>query len=208
MATLNGLFVTTLAITYLVPVVSAVVQRRQAAALVTALGTTAEDAVVSAWNGRDFAFLDQQLPGIAQSIMLTAQQHLAYPVLHEFRSAQPGTASERTLALLDDMLTLLERGVQPPARLQPATVLVVRTAIDQARGLMPVKDARGALPPLPDVTVLAARGIPTCSPGEFATATAELAERRRHLAALVGAAAWRWPNRPAEGGGASPDGPG
>lgn len=40
-ATLNGLLVLTLAITFLVPVVGAVAQRRQQAALIHALGHTA-----------------------------------------------------------------------------------------------------------------------------------------------------------------------
>ena len=88
-ATLNGLFVVTLAITFLVPVVSAVVDRRQHASFISALGDSAEDVVVAAWTGRDFAFLQQQLPGLAQQILLTAQRHLSYPVLHDFRSRSP-----------------------------------------------------------------------------------------------------------------------
>ena len=193
-ATLNGLFVVTLAITFLVPVLSAVVERRQHASFISALGDTAEDVVVSAWNGHDFAFLQQQLPTVAQQILLTAQRHLAYPVLHDFRSGEPHAASERSLALLDDVLTLLEHGVDPSVRLDTPTATVTRFAIDEAVRLMPEADTK-ATPALPDLRILADAGIPTRPAREFAARADELAARRSHLAALVEAAAWRWPNR-------------
>ncbi|HVM19107.1 MAG TPA: hypothetical protein VM307_04035, partial [Egibacteraceae bacterium] len=195
LATLNGLFVVTLAITYLVPVVSAVVERRQLAALVTALGDSVEEVVVSAWNGNDFSFLEQQLPTISQQILLTAQRHLAYPVLHDFRSSEPHSASERTLALLDDVVLVLDCGVEPAVRVSSPVIRTMRFAIDEARRLMPVGVNAQEPPPLPDLPHIAERGIPTGDPLEFAAAAERLADRRRHLAALVEAAAWRWPNR-------------
>ena len=194
-ATLNGLFIVTLAITFLIPVVSAVVDRRQQAALVNGLGETAEQVVASAWDGHSFAFLDQQLPTVAQQILLTAERHLAYPVLHDFRSREPHAASERTLALLDDVVTLLDAGVDASVRLHPATVRVMRSAIDEARRLMPVGPGDAEPPAAPDLEALREHGIPTCPPEQFSAAVASLAERRRHLNALASAAGWGWPNR-------------
>ena len=200
-ATLNGLFVATLAITYLVPVVSAVVERRQQAALVNALGDTAEAVVVSAWNGRDFSFLEQQLPTVAQQILLTAQRHLAYPVLHDFRSREAHAASERTLALLEDVVLLVDAGVDPSVRVSEPVVTTMRFAIDEARRLMPVEDVASEPPPLPDIGQLAARGIPVADRSVLDAAGEKLTERRRHLAALIQAAAWQWPNSAAQRGG-------
>ena len=199
LATLNGLFVATLAITYLVPVVSAVVDRRQLAATVNTLGSTAEDVVVGAWNGRDFSFLEQQIPVLAQQVMLTAQRHLAYPVLHDFRSREPHTASERTLALLEDVALLVDHGVDDSVRVLGPVLKNLRGAIDEARRLMPV-ESKGDPPPLPDLKTVAEHGIPTRDASEFAAAGEEVAERRRALAALVKAAAWQWPNLPGEAG--------
>lgn len=194
---LNGLVVATLAVTYLVPVVSAVVERRQLASLVTALGTTAEDVAIGAWNGEDFSYLESQLPTLAQQILLTAQRHLAYPVLHDFRSSDPRTASERTLALLDDVVTMLHSGVAPEVALPAPVVRTVRFAIDEASRLMPT-EAVGHVPPPPDLGALQAAGIPTRPSKEFEPALHAQADRRRRLASLVDAAAWRWPNRAGE----------
>ena len=193
-ATLNGLFVATLAITYLVPVLSAVVERRQQAALVNALGDTAECVVVSAWNGRDFSFLEQQLSMVSQHVLLTAQRHLAYPVLHDFRSQDEHTASERTLALLDDVVLLVDKGVDTTVRLSDPVIQTMRFSIDEARRLMPIEDSADEVPPLPDLEPLATHGIPVVDDSAFAAAADEFIERRRHLAAMVQAAAWEWPN--------------
>lgn len=193
-ATLNGLFITTLAITYLVPVVSAVVERRQMAAMITSLGTTAEEVMTAAWNGADFSYLDRQLPGIAQQIMLTAERHIAYPVLHDFRSRDVNTASERTLAMVDDVLTLLEHGVDPSVRIEPATIGVARSAIAHARQLMPVGLENGDAPPLPNLEILAAQGIPTRTVAQFTLGASGLADHRCRLAALVKGGRWEWPN--------------
>ena len=197
-ATLNGLFITTLAITYLLPVVSAVVERRQMAAMVTALGTTAEEVVVTAWNGSDFSYFDQRLPEIAQQIMLTAERHIAYPVLHDFRSSDIERASERTLAMVDDVLTLLEHGVDPAIRIEPATIAVTRSAIANARELMPVGLDGGDPPPLPNLEILVAHGIPTRSETQFTLGASGLSEHRCRLAALVEGGRWKWPNSVAE----------
>ena len=196
---LNGLFVVTLAITYMVPVVSAVVERRQFAALINALGSTAEEVVASAWNGRDFSYLEQQLPTVAQQVLLTAQRHLAYPVLHDFRSSERHAASERTLALLDEAVTLVEHGVAEAVRLPPPLVRTVRFAVDEACRLMPLEaSTEMPVPPPPDLTALVDAGIPTVPQSEFVAAVDGLVERRRHLALLVRAAGWQWPNRPAD----------
>ena len=197
-ATLNGLFVATLAITYLIPVLSAVVERRQQAALVNALGDTAEAVVVGAWNGSDFSFLEQQLPTISQHILLTAQRHLAYPVLHDFRSREPHAASERTLALLDDVILLVDAGVDPSVRVSEPPITMMRFAIDEARRLMPVEKLASEAPPLPSLEELAAHGIPVSDPSGLQAAAEKFTERRRHLAALVQAAAWTWPNTPGQ----------
>ena len=107
LAALNGLFTVTLSITYLLPVV----ERRRFAAMVSSLGGTAEEAVTLGWNGRDFSMLESQLSTLAQHIQLNAQRQLAYPVLNDFQSSDPSTASARSLALLDDVVTILEHGV-------------------------------------------------------------------------------------------------
>lgn len=82
LATGSGLVLVTLSITYLVPVVSAVVQRRQLAGQIASLGGSGTEIVVRGWDGATFGTLTQQLSTLLPSLHLLRLQHLTYPVLH------------------------------------------------------------------------------------------------------------------------------
>ena len=60
----QGFAVITLSITYIVPIVSAVTQKRQLAVLISYLGANPETIVTRAWNGRGFGWLEPQLMGL------------------------------------------------------------------------------------------------------------------------------------------------
>lgn len=61
LASANGFFLFTLAIAYLLPVIAAVVVKRQIALYISALGGTPDDILIRAWNGKDFGQLSQHL---------------------------------------------------------------------------------------------------------------------------------------------------
>lgn len=111
LAAFSGLFLVTLSITYLLNVVTAVVDQRSLATTVSLLGDGAHD-TVQRWHRRPGGAdsLDEQLGQLAPQVVRLAQQHLAYPVLHRFA----GTAAQRSapvaLAVLCDVLQLLEDG--------------------------------------------------------------------------------------------------
>jgi hypothetical protein len=83
LASFSGLVVVTLAITYLLSVVSAVVARRALAAHVSALGRTGGEIVAGDWTAGGFsgAFV-QHLVALTGGLSAVSQQHYAYPVLH------------------------------------------------------------------------------------------------------------------------------
>ena len=56
-------------------------------------GETPADILGNAWNGNTFEPLTIHLANLAPSLSRLAQQHMAYPILHYFHSA------ERSLAL-------------------------------------------------------------------------------------------------------------
>src|SRR5690606_27804215 len=58
LASLSGLFLMTLAVTYLVSLLGGVVQKRAFASQVAALGSTPEELVLHAWDGRGFPGLE------------------------------------------------------------------------------------------------------------------------------------------------------
>lgn len=105
---LSGVALITLALAWILPVVSAVVQKRAFAARISALGGSPQEIITRAWNGRNLGDLNLQLLPLIPEVSLLAQRHLAYPVMHYFHSSAQRTAVGPRLAALDDALTLID----------------------------------------------------------------------------------------------------
>lgn len=193
-ASINGLFLITLAITYLLPVISATAQKRQLAAVISDLGRTPAEIVLRAWDGTGFEGLTTHLSQLLPMIELHAQRHAAYPVLHYFHSPTRRTAASPSLAALDEALLLLTAGahpdVRPPAAavepLQHALAGLMATLVDQY--IRPADNP----PPVPDLDVLSDAGIPVVDPEAFRAAAAEREEHRLLMRAFVEDDGWMW----------------
>lgn len=195
LAALNGLIVTTVAITYLLSVLSAVIAVRQLAAYINAVGETPQGFVVTGWDdGRGFSGLADHLSSMTPGLLHTSQSHLAYPILHYFRSERAEVAPGPAVALLDEALTLLEHGVAPGHRPPPAVVQPLRNAIDTFLDRLEPRYVRAAdeVPPPPILSGLREAGIPTVDGDEFAAAVAERRRHRRLLLAMVREEGWEW----------------
>ncbi len=193
-ASANGFFLVTLSITYLVPVVSAVMQKRQLALYITSLGGTPDEIITRAWNGQGFGQLDQHLIALTPMIIGLAESYLAYPVLHYFHSVERSKATSLSLAALDEALTLLQYGVEESYRPEPVALAPVRratTAFLQTLKSAYIKAAPDSLG-LPPLDLLRAAGIPTVSDEEFRKAIQQVSGRRQLLLALVQNDGWNW----------------
>ncbi|MGY2085735.1 potassium channel family protein [Blastococcus sp. SYSU DS0539] len=196
LASFSGLALVTLSITYLFSVMSAVVARRAAATQLHGLGDSAQEIVVGGWDGDRFSpVLTQQLLQLPAQLASVAEQHLAYPVLHYFRSVRATASAPVAIARLDDALLLLGTAVAPDLRPPAAAVLPVRRVIDRyvetaTHGRTPLHDVRP--PPEPGLDRLADAGIPLGDPGEWRRALDAAAPRRARLRRLVEDAGWEW----------------
>lgn len=76
-ATVSGLALTTAAITYIFPVVTAATQRTQQASVITALGGQAHRIVLNAYDNGSVRYLEPVLIQLTDGLLLTAQRHLA-----------------------------------------------------------------------------------------------------------------------------------
>jgi hypothetical protein len=188
----NGLLFLTLGISYLVPVASAVGERRQLAQYILSLGQTPERVLTQAWTGRDFGSLGQHLVALAPMVHLVGERHLTYPVLAYFHSAREQASSSIGVVVLDEALTLLRHGVDCEARPDAASVDALRRALgaflETVAGAFVAKDLQ-PLPP-PDLRLLREAGIPTVGDGPFASALAADEDRRRLLARLLAHDGW------------------
>lgn len=180
----TGLFLISLSVTYLLPVTSAAVASRSFASAAGALGDTAEDVVLGAWDG-DRVHLTEELRQLALSLSLLAEQQLAYPVLHLFESSDQRTSAPLAIAQLDDVLTLLDGvdpRVAPPAAPRRQLRAAIRTyARTYGAGVRSEEDA----PPVPATAPLAAAGIPLGDPAAYTRSALELDAHRAEVRGLV-----------------------
>ena len=189
-AVMSGLGLTTLAITYLVPVVSAVVARRVQANTIAGMGDTPQDVVISGLRGHGFPYFEHRLQTLSDSILETAERHLSYPVLHYFHSGHRHVDLRTQAYVLDEAVTLLQHGVTGESRPHPAVLDSTRHAIVQLveRATDAPSDA-GAPPPL-DLTPLRGAGVSTVDRDAFRASLADLSDHRRRMGHFASESLW------------------
>lgn len=195
LASLSGLFFITLSITYLLPVLSAVMDKRQLAAVIHDLGATPTGIVANNWDGAGFDDLMLQLSlSIGPELHLHAERHLAYPVLHYFHSRERNTSLPLNLAALDEALMLLRCAVAPEARPRSAKLDAVEAPISHLLAMLGgrVLDRPGNDPALPSLDDLRQAAVPLQKEPRLVEAAAGRRERRRRLLAFVREAGWSW----------------
>ena len=189
-----GLSVITIAITYLIQVMSAEIQKRQLALQISVMGGSPTGLLRSSWDGRSGEF-EGIATNLVPQILSHAQHHLAYPIIHYFHSTNPTESSSLSLAALDETVTLLLVCVPPEHRPSDMVLRSVRAAVTaylltlKADFLMPSEKEL----PLPDFSELHRLGFPLVS--DSAAVAGEyhrLEERRRMLRAVVEFAGWSW----------------
>lgn len=191
----TGFFLITLSVTYLLSVISAVVDKRAFASSVHALGRTPSAMVLAGWNGHDLRSLDRQLAQLSTQLSRLTEQYLSYPVLQYYHAARAEKSPALAVAMLDDALLLLHVGVAPEARPSPADLAALRSTVEtfletlDVAFIGPAKDT----PPPPDLTRLRTAGVPTVSDDDFAAVLRESEDRRRKLLGSVRNDGWTWP---------------
>lgn len=195
-ASLSGLIVLSLAISYVLPVIQAAVDRRGTAAALWGLGETPEEIVRTMWDlDRGCSAFEQHLIGLTPALTTLAQQHLAYPVLHHFRGSRRREALAPSLAALDEALSIAEHGLSGDC-LSPGAFHPARAAIDtlldrlEEQSVEPADEA----PPPPSLAGLRRDGYPACSDAAYHEALREdvCDRRRRMLLGLVEGEGWSW----------------
>ena len=195
-ASFSGLAVVTMGITYLVPIVSSVVEGRTLALHISSLGDDPYELLTSCWADGSWGRLTETLDALTPELLLLGQRHLAYPVLHYFHNTDARAAPAVAVGTLDEALTLLEHGVAVHARPDRVSLRLARNGIGSLLGALqsafmtPADD-----PPAPlRLEPLERAGIPTVDQDDFAAACDDLARHRRQLRGLVEDAGWSWPD--------------
>lgn len=186
-ATGTGLVLVTMGITYLVPVASAVAQRRQLARHLHALGHDAHQMLLRAWTGSDFDGLSQHLTSIVPMLHSSTQQHLAYPVLHYFHSVEMSSAIGPKAVQLSDALDLLRFGVRPEVRPPDGVLLVVADSVEELIEILATTPSASEQDPRPqpELEPLEHAGIPTVDDSVWRRHEQQHRHRRQRRATVL-----------------------
>jgi len=190
----SGFFLVGLAIAYIVPVVSAVTQKRQLALSIWGLGKSPDAILIRAWNGVDTTALVPHLVSLTTMLALLSENHSTYPILHFFHSRKRSSSIAPRVAALDEALTILECGLQSGCSLDVPSLGAAREAISEflqtlKKGLV---TSAAEAPPNPSLKSLREVGIPAVDETIFNSALKGVAARRKLLLALVRNEGWTW----------------
>ncbi|MFP4317182.1 MAG: ion channel [Desulfovibrionales bacterium] len=188
----SGFFMVTLVITYLLPVVSAVVEKRQLAIHIRSMSLQRNGLLPSS-SRMGLQGLITNLQPLSERVSRLGQQHLAYPILHYMHAADPNASLPLALAELDETLTLIFKGAAelPP---EAETLLPLRHSLTfYLSTVHALYSPRGNTPPpaLP-LDMLHHLGLTPLASKEFTKRIHDLEERRRMLQGLVQHSGWTW----------------
>ncbi|HBC02152.1 MAG TPA: two pore domain potassium channel family protein [Pseudomonas sp.] len=187
-----GLTFITAAITYIVPVLSAVSLQNQLSLLVSSMGRTPQEIIVNSWNGSDFSAFYDHASDLRQLLVQHTLNHHAYPVIQCFHNSDAGKNVIPAIATLDEVLRLLD-GVSravPQERLkqQMLAAALVRHIELQRSSYLGRARANVELG-IVDLAPLEAASIPL---DESRAAVGELDERRQLLGTMLQSDGWSW----------------
>jgi hypothetical protein len=193
-ASLNGLFLVTLSITYLVSVLAAATRKQRLAAVIAGLGRTPHDILRRMQAGKELADDRTYLSQLVPMIEMHTRSHLAYPVLHYFHSPDRRAAVSLRLAALDDALLLMRHGLAESARPREATLAPAREAIGALLSTLhrTYIDPATQAPPTPSLGPLQGAGLPVTDDAAYRRAADTAAPRRRLMRAYVEDDGWTW----------------
>ena len=125
----SGLVVSSLGISYVVSIVSAVAAQRTLARRITNLGREPADILGLYHRDGGFAALGGAFEGLAAALITHTQRHLAYPAIHYVRADDDRDCLPAAIALLDETLTVLLYEVPTPALPPLPELMNLRRAI-------------------------------------------------------------------------------
>ena len=191
----SGLILLSIAISYVLPVVSADYHKRRLSIHIAALGTSPYRIIENSWNGKDFSNINEHLVQVSSDIMLYGQHHIAYPVIHFFHNSDAEENAALNLATLDEALSIM--WICFPDHLLPNkyNILIARRAISGY--LRTLKSsfikADEIAPPEPDFTELGKlQQYIEKNDSDITKEYVKLDNRRRLLKGLLKEDGWVW----------------
>lgn len=190
-----GLTFITAAITYIVPVLSAVSLQNQLSLLITSMGRTPQEILVNSWNGSDFSRFYDNASDIRQMLIEHTLNHHAYPVIRCFHNRHANKNVIPAVATLDEVLRLLDH-VSEEIPQDGLKRKMLGSALDRHLDMQRSNYLNGVPSEveMPDVDLspLSVAQIPLKTRKNSNGEEDEQKKRRALITALLEADGWRW----------------
>ena len=190
----TGLILISIAITYLIPVVSAEIEKRKISVFITTLGCSVDEILVNYWNGKNFKELELPFQNLTHMVIHHAQNHKVYSVLHFFHTSNKKEAFVLNITNLDETLTILLHRIPEENRPSYNIMMALRKAISSYLVTLPTAYITPAAeaPPQLLLAALDTNNIPIIPMNEVVYDLENLSNRRKLLLGLIHDDGWQW----------------
>jgi hypothetical protein len=190
----TGLALVTMSITYFVPVLSGVTQKRNLGIMISSFGQSPQEMVLNSWDGKSFNRMIAQASSIANMLVMHSQNHKAYPVIHYFHSHKAKNTVIIGITTLYEALLILRYYVKEEIRPDQNDLSPLHTALEnylEVISEVSTVSKKGSAPDLPDMTKLEEKGM--INPAlKDQSIKEEVQHQRTLLASLVEQDGWNW----------------
>ena len=184
---LTGIASITIALTYLVQVLSGVTSKRAFSSSVFGIGSDPVLLVSNAWNGKDLSSMNHYLLHLGNEITMLAAKHLAYPILFYYYVESRSKSLPVALTVLDEAMTIIYLHIPkqqwPDHLILQSTRYAVTSFIDTLKNNF-IKPAKSA-PPVPELNLLKEENITVTEGNQYKQRYETFSERRKVLLAFL-----------------------
>lgn len=169
---LSGFMLITTAISYMLPVMSADVEKKNISSYINTMGGNPQEILLNHWRDGRFQSLEEHFMKLTDHIITHNQQLLAYPILYCFHNSVLYKSTTVSIGKIDEALTILQINIPEENRPQERIMSSLREAITyylitQKNHFVNIEEDDLQEAALPDLNSLEAHGIPVVKDEEL-----------------------------------------
>jgi hypothetical protein len=193
---LSATLLITLSLTYILPVVSAGVEKKQLAKSIFNMGESAWEIIENAWSKSSKGSLDSYILNLLPSIEQFSLKHLSYPILNFFHSTTLKSSTSRAILNLSDAIFLVGSGTEGDDRPAEGFITLTMSTIEGYADLssknISIETNCSTLSCNQHLTqdVLISLGLKTSDPNKFREKLDHYLELRKKLVVLCAEDGW------------------
>ncbi|UZR98561.1 potassium channel family protein [Chondrinema litorale] len=191
----NGLILITVALSYVVPILEAVVKKRKLSLEIASIGINLTQIIESNWEKDKFSSFLSQCQNLKSEILQLSQLHLAYPILHYFHSTEVKTSLPMCISSLYEVINFINCAIKDESlkkEIRICNLSFALTTYFQTLNTAHIAPSEKP-PPLPNFKYLRQKGIPILeSDIEIQQNYDQIKERRKLINGCLSTDGWKW----------------